>query len=196
MAVAEWRQQPLKVILTFTAALVGGIVLLSSSEVMLARLGSSFEYGESGGRFDIWSGAADLFASNPVLGHGRVNSLLVLGTMIQGEGLYAVHNSYLGALTRGGLLGGFAFLAAFGLCCRDAWRSRGLEGGGFVLAATCVASVACLTIDYDTGKLFWLVLSCVVGASLSRVSAESAKQERISDEPKRARSGTLRAFAG
>lgn len=134
--------------------------------------------GDTAGRDEIYTEAAEMFFEKPFLGWGPINHQVELGNRLGLAHARDFHNLYLHLLTEVGVIGAFPFFLGVLLCCASAWRAR--KSVQRILPLAMLTSVLVLNLKGTSidDKSLWFVFS--YAAASGRYSLLSIRDTRRS----------------
>jgi O-antigen ligase len=193
----NWRILPLYA-LGAAALVVVALAVPSLDEVALERYTtlSQIDSEETwNGRYSLWQGALDVFASRPVLGVGAGNYAEVAVNYSEsvqdhsarkvaekgGELSGATHNIVLGVASQLGLVGLALFLGIMFAAFKAAWLiAQRSDLGVSVFLGLIVATIGGMTQPWENEKILYVLLGSVLALQLhdsARRGSSSAEQE-------------------
>lgn len=133
-------------------------MLVIYSEGFRLRFESTFSFGDTSNRLEIYLATLGLIQKNPLVGIGPIRNQYILGSIFN-KTLLDTHNVFLWVLSSTGIFGFTPFFLGIVFSISDSIKSRfGYENiVPFVLLSYTL--LFSLTAGWSTEKLFWVVLS-------------------------------------
>lgn len=153
-----------------------GLILIVVIELVLINEGfrlrflNMIEFGDTAGRFLIYSSAIKLFLVQPLIGYGPFLNVHILGNEL-GRAIVDTHNTLLWVITANGLLGFIPFFSGLVSCGIRAFKSRKSSENIAPFSLLFLILIFSQTVSFHPSKLFWLFLAFAASSIKSPMKA-------------------------
>ena len=134
-------------------------VVIMGNPLIMTRINSTVETGETAGRTEIWEAAINLIAESPVCGYGYQMHLYKLGHNTGGKLRRATHNTFLTIALSSGLVGLSFFLYFVYGAFKTIWVHKTAGVNTVILPWFVMSLAACFSLNMEITKWFWIILA-------------------------------------